>query len=132
MTRLPRTGKPIPNAKPRWDTLLSAVREPHPRDFVWTGAVRLTDGTRVDGFVHAWTGRGLLLGDDGAAFGLTPTGRYKQQDLQGDVEFALPHRWQWLDMGGYTSRDVGPEPYPEDEATGEDEWFVPSTWTNRG
>lgn len=113
-TRLPRTGKPIVDAEAFRDALRLAVPGLHARDFLWIGAVRLTDGTRIDEFRHEWTGRRLLLGDDGAAFRLTPTGRYKAIELDTEVRWAIPHRCVWLEMGGYVSFDVGPEPFPEE------------------
>lgn len=116
MTRLPRTAKPIHDAEALRTSLHAVVPVAHRRDFEWLLALRLTDGTRIDVFTHAWTGHELLLGDDGAAFARTPSGRYKAQaDLDGVVERVLPHRREWLEMGGYAYSDVGPEPWSEGE-----------------
>ncbi len=115
MARLPRIAKPIPGATADWTRLNALVPEVHRRDFEWVVALRMTDGTRIDVFAHTWTNRELLLGDDDAVFCLTPTYRYKQRDdVARAVEEALPHRWQWLEMGGYLSYDVVPGP--------EDDW----------
>ncbi len=117
MTRLPRTAKPIRNAIADTARLNALVPEAHRRDFEWVVAMQLTDGTRVDVFAHSWTRRELLLGDDGAVFRLTPTYRYKQcDDVRRAVEAALPHRWQWLEMGGYLT--YGIDPGPEDDWDG--------------
>ncbi len=115
MPRLPRVAKPIVDAEPQLDALVGAVRFPHTRDFEWLAAYRLTDGTRIDVFVHFWTGRVLRLGEDGASFGLTPAGRYKERDLEPDVESAIPWPWEWLEMGGYSRFDVAPEPWLDEE-----------------
>lgn len=122
MPRLPRVAKPIPAAEPRLDALLEAVRFPHTRDFEWLQALRLTDGTRIDVFVHTFTGRVLRLGDDGASSGLTPSGRFKQGDLEDDVWWAIPHQWEWLKMGGYAFLDVPLEPWPEDDPDEDAYW----------
>lgn len=125
MTRLSRTAKPIPDAEARWPSLHAVVPRVHRRGFVRLCAVRLTDGTRIDAFAHTWTRRELLLGDDGAAFARTPSGRFKARpDLDFVVEQALPHRWEWLEMGGYVSFDVGPEPGPEEEWSDEGRGYV--------
>lgn len=111
MPRLPRVPKRIEDAEPRPDALTTAVPHPHARDFAWICAFRLSDGTRVDLFVHSFTERILLLGDDGASFNRTQTGRFKEGDLARDVEFAIPHRWQWLEMGGYPAFEDDGDPW---------------------
>ncbi len=96
MPRLPRVAKPIPDAEARWASLHAKVPP----------ALRQTDGTRIDVFVHLWTQRELLLGDDGAVFCLTPARRYKVVDApEWAVERVLPHRWEWLEMGGFEPID---------------------------
>lgn len=112
--RPPRTAKPFPEATEDRTALEAIIRFPLSRDFEWFGAVRLTDGTRVDSFLHTWTGRMLRVGADGAVFGFTPTGRFKVLDLEDVLWQVLPRRWEWLEFGGYVSRDVGAEPWPED------------------
>ena len=130
--RLPRTAKPILDAEESRETLCAVIRFPHDRDFVWVRAMRLTDKTRIDVFVHTWTERRLLLGDDGAIFGLTATGRYKQMDFEDGLWRMIPHRWEWLEMGGYVSRDVGPEPWPQDEDTADRDAALESAWSQGG
>lgn len=116
MTRLPRTAKPIPDAEAQWAHLHAAVPRAHWPWFTWMLALRLTDGTRIDVFLHSCLNRELLLGDDGAAFAMTPSGRYKAHtDVSVAVARALPSRCEWLEMGGFASFDVGPEPWPAGE-----------------
>ena len=130
--RLPRTAKPIPDAVESRENLRAVVRAPHDRDFSWILALRLTDGTRIDVFAHAWTRRELLLGDDGAIFRRTPAGRYKQVDPDEELWRLIPHRWEWLEMGGYSSFDIGPEPWPEDyEELGDEELFPGAAYAPR-
>ena len=113
--RLPRTAELLTDAQESRGSLEALVHAPHDRDFRWVCALRLTDGTRIDVFVHTWTGRELLAGDDGAIFRRTPSGRYKVIGPDDPSHTIIPRRWEWLEMGGYVSRDVGPEPYPDDE-----------------
>lgn len=131
MARLPRTAKPIRDASADWTHLNAVIPPIHRRDFTWVVAMRMTDGTRIDVFAHGWTNRELLLGDDGGVYRLTPSYRYKlDDDPAWAIEQALPHRHHWLEMGGYVSFDVGPEPWPEDEF-GEQEPAYVERWRPR-
>lgn len=127
--RLPRTAKPIADGVESRESLRAVIRFPHDRDFHWIAVLRLTDGTRIDVFVHTWTGRELLLGDDLAIFRRTPAGRFKEVAAEEELWRLIPHRWEWLEMGGYVNRDVGPEPWPEGDDDFEEAAMVPVATT---
>jgi hypothetical protein len=60
---------------------MGAAAEPRPDhvgDFMWMGAIQLTDGTRLQAYKHYWTRRSLHLSEDGRAFVFVPKTRYEE------------------------------------------------------
>jgi hypothetical protein len=70
-------GRRLPVDDPEWEPLLNLAPD-HVSEFIWVGAVQLTDGTRLQVYEHAWTRGCLHLGEDGRAFVLIPKTRYEE------------------------------------------------------
>lgn len=62
---------------PEWEPLLNLAPD-HVGDFMWMGAVQLTDGTRLQMYKHYWTRGYLHLAEDGRAFVFVPKTRYEE------------------------------------------------------
>jgi hypothetical protein len=70
-------GKWLRVDTPEWEPLLNLAPD-HVVDFMWMGAVRLADGTRLQVYKHYWTRRYLHLAEDGRAFVFVPKTRYEE------------------------------------------------------
>lgn len=62
---------------PEWEPLLNFAPD-HVVDFMWMGAIQLTDGTRLQAFKHYWTRSYLHLDDEGRAFVYVGKDRYEE------------------------------------------------------
>jgi hypothetical protein len=67
----------LPVEAPEWEPLLNLAPD-HVGDFMWMGAVQLTDGTRIQAYKHYWTRDCLHLSEDGRGFVFVPKTRYEE------------------------------------------------------
>jgi hypothetical protein len=62
---------------PEWEPLLNFAPD-HVVDFMWMGAIQLTDGTRLQAYKHYWTRDYLHLDTEGRAFIYAGNERYEE------------------------------------------------------
>src|ERR1700748_126911 len=53
-TSRPMRGRNLRLDAPEWEPLLNLAPD-HVVDFMWMGAIQLTDGTRIQAYKHCWT-----------------------------------------------------------------------------
>lgn len=63
--------------EPEWEPLLNFAPD-HVGDFMWMGAIQLTDGTRLQAYKHYWTRDYLHLDTEGRAFAYAGNDRYEE------------------------------------------------------
>jgi hypothetical protein len=86
----PRRGRPLRVSAPEWEPLLNLAPD-HVGDFMWMGAVELTDGVRLDAYKHRETQRYLHLDHKARAFVFIWDKRYKRT---GDPQYEeVDARW---------------------------------------
>ncbi len=71
-----RKGRVLAAREPEWEPLLNFAPD-HVGDFMWMGAIQLTDGTRLQAYKHYWTREYLHLDTEGRAFIYAGNDRYE-------------------------------------------------------
>lgn len=72
-----RKGRILSAREPEWEPLLNFAPN-HVGDFMWMGAIQLTDGTRLQAYKHYWTREYLHLDTEGRAFVYAGNDRYEE------------------------------------------------------
>jgi hypothetical protein len=72
-----KKGRLLSAREPEWEPLLNFAPD-HVVDFMWMGAIQLTDGTRLQAYKHYWTRDYLHLDTEGRAFIYAGNDRYEE------------------------------------------------------
>lgn len=72
-----RKGRILSAQEPEWEPLLNFAPD-HIGDFMWMGAIQLTDGTRLQAYKHYWTREYLHLDTESRAFIYAGNDRYEE------------------------------------------------------